>query len=56
MGIGGLAAENHRTQTQYDDALIVKAFFFQFLNNYTTLFYIGVCGVTHRTGVRSPLY
>ncbi|KAK2185181.1 hypothetical protein NP493_243g00000 [Ridgeia piscesae] len=32
--------ENHRTQTRYDDALIMKLFAFQFVNNYTTLFYI----------------
>ena len=38
--------ENHRTQTQWEDALIVKAFFFQFLNSYTSLFYIG----NHPTG------
>jgi len=32
--------ENHRTQTEWENALIVKTFFFQFLNSYTTLFYI----------------
>lgn len=32
--------ENHRTQTRYDDALIIKLFAFQFVNNYTSLFYI----------------
>ncbi|KAK2168459.1 hypothetical protein NP493_1230g00018 [Ridgeia piscesae] len=42
--------ENHRTQTRYDDALIMKLFAFQFVNNYTTLFYIAFlrgdsCGV-----------
>ena len=40
-------AENHRTQTQYDDALIIKLFAFQFTNSYSSLFYIaffrGVC-------------
>jgi len=32
--------ENHRTQTMFEDQLIVKLFLFQFINTYTTLFYI----------------
>ena len=32
--------ENHRTQTEYDDALIGKTFMFTFINNYCTLFFI----------------
>ncbi len=32
--------ENHRTQTQYDDALVIKLFAFQFANCYSTPFYI----------------
>ena len=32
--------ENHRTQTQYNDMLIMKLFAFQFVNTYTSLFYI----------------
>ncbi|XP_064610213.1 anoctamin-4-like isoform X2 [Liolophura sinensis] len=32
--------ENHRTQTSYDDALIMKLFGFQFANSYTSCFYI----------------
>jgi len=32
--------ENHQTQTQYENSLIIKHFFFQFLNSYTILFYI----------------
>ncbi|CAG2218059.1 unnamed protein product [Mytilus edulis] len=32
--------ENHRTQTSYNDALIVKLFAFQFANNYASCFYI----------------
>lgn len=32
--------ENHKTQTEYTDSLILKAFGFQFVNNYFTLFYI----------------
>jgi hypothetical protein len=33
-------SENHRTQTEYDDALIIKNFLFEFINNYFTLFFI----------------
>ena len=32
--------ENHRTDTEYEDALISKTFLFQFFNSYTSLFYI----------------
>lgn len=32
--------ENHRTQTEYEDALIIKTFCFQFINSYISLFYI----------------
>ncbi|XP_013418581.1 anoctamin-7 [Lingula anatina] len=32
--------ENHRTQTAYDDALVIKLFAFQFANSYASLFYI----------------
>ncbi|EDV20574.1 uncharacterized protein TRIADDRAFT_60984 [Trichoplax adhaerens] len=32
--------ENYRTQTEYDDSLILKTFAFQFVNSYTSLFYI----------------
>ncbi|XP_070552213.1 anoctamin-7-like [Ptychodera flava] len=32
--------ENHRTQTSYDDALIIKIFAFQFVNSYVSLYYI----------------
>uniref|UniRef100_A0A8W8LCU0 Anoctamin n=1 Tax=Magallana gigas TaxID=29159 RepID=A0A8W8LCU0_MAGGI len=32
--------ENHRTQTKYDDSLIIKLFAFQFVNNYSSCFYI----------------
>ena len=33
-------AENHRTPTEYNDALILKTFLFESLNNYLVLFYI----------------
>jgi hypothetical protein len=33
--------ENHRTDTEYEDALIAKTFSFQFVNSYASLFYIG---------------
>jgi len=32
--------ENHRTDTQYEDALIAKTFVFSFVNSYATLFYL----------------
>ena len=32
--------ENHRTDTEHEDALIVKTFLFQFANSYIVLFYI----------------
>ena len=31
---------NFRTETEYEDALIIKTFCFQFFNSYTALFYI----------------
>lgn len=31
--------ENHRTQTEVDDALVYKLFAFEFLNSYGPLFY-----------------
>ena len=47
-------AENHRTQTQYDDALIIKLFAFQFANSYASLFYIAFFrGVRNRSINRS---
>ena len=33
-------AENHRTQTKFNDALIFKLFAFQFVNSYASCFYI----------------
>ncbi len=33
--------ENHRTQTEHDNRLIIKIFMFQFINSYTSLFYVG---------------
>ena len=32
--------ENYRTDTEYEDALIVKLFIFQFVNSYASFFYI----------------
>jgi hypothetical protein len=32
--------ENHRTEAEYANALVLKNFMFQFVNNYFTLFYI----------------
>lgn len=33
-------AENHRTDTAYEDSLIGKTFVFQFVNSFASLFYI----------------
>ena len=33
-------AENHRTQSEYDNSRVGKNFLFQFVNNYFVLFYI----------------
>ncbi|CAJ0942649.1 unnamed protein product, partial [Mesorhabditis belari] len=32
--------ENHRTQSEHSNALVIKIFAFSFVNNYTSLFYI----------------
>jgi len=32
--------ENHRTLTSYNDQLVFKIFMFQFVNSYTSLYYI----------------
>lgn len=32
--------ENHRTETEYEDALIVKIFLFQFVNSYNSFFFL----------------
>lgn len=32
--------ENHRTDTEYENALITKLFLFNFVNSYSSLFYI----------------
>jgi hypothetical protein len=32
--------ENHRTDTSYEDSIIVKMFMFQFVNSYSSFFYI----------------
>ena len=41
--------ENHRTETEYEDALIVKTFLFQFFNSYSALFYIAFFKAQHHT-------
>jgi len=40
--------ENHRTMTAYYDQLIFKIFAFQFVNSYTSLYYIAFAKNTHR--------
>ena len=32
--------ENHRTDTEYEDSLIAKIFVFQFVNSYTSFYYL----------------
>ena len=32
--------ENYRTETEHEDSLIVKLFFFQFINSYTSFFFL----------------
>jgi len=41
--------ENHRLDTEYDNALSAKLFLFQYVNNYFTLFYLGFCKPFHPT-------
>ncbi len=33
--------EMHKTQTEFEDALILKGFLFQFVNFYASIIYIG---------------
>ena len=33
--------ENHRTQTEFEDPLVLKRFVFNFINSYVSLYYIG---------------
>lgn len=40
MAISLTDAENHRTDTEYDDSLIAKLFAFSFINSYASLFFI----------------
>ena len=48
--------ENHRTQTEYDDALILKLFAFQFVNSYTSLFYIAFFRTVRASNRDSTVY
>ena len=53
--------ENHRTQIEYDNQLILKNFGFQFVNNYFVLFYIGYMRQLDTSGLCSffaldPIY
>mmetsp|Transcript_1153 Transcript_1153/g.1625 ORF Transcript_1153/g.1625 Transcript_1153/m.1625 type:complete len:764 (+) Transcript_1153:118-2409(+) len=40
ISIGLNKLENHRTNTEYENALIAKTFLFQFVNSYASFFYI----------------
>merc|ERR1719502_12031 len=44
--------ENHQTQTQYNDALIMKVFIFQFVNSYAAILFMAfLAGRVHLFGV-----
>lgn len=43
--------ENYRTETEYNDALIMKTFLFQFFNSYSALFYLAFI-----KGMHIPLF
>ena len=45
--------ENHRTQTEYEDALIAKIFMFQFVNSYASFYYLAF-GMKHFQKQPSP--
>jgi Calcium-activated chloride channel len=32
--------ENHRTDTEYEDSMVIKIFIFQFVNSYGSMFYV----------------
>ena len=40
MAISMTERENHRTDTDFEDALIAKLFAFQFVNSYASFFYV----------------
>merc|ERR1711871_45209 len=40
IGMALLEAENHRTQTEYDDARVQKVFLFRFINAFVSLAYV----------------
>jgi hypothetical protein len=40
MAITMTERENHRTDTDFEDALIAKLFAFQFVNSYASFFYV----------------
>ena len=44
--------ENHQTDTQYEDSMIVKNFIFNFINNYSSFFFIAYFAPY----VRKPMY
>ena len=44
--------ENHRTQSDYENSLIMKSYGFQFMNSFFSLFYIAFL----KTWIRNPLY
>jgi hypothetical protein len=54
IGITLTKMENHRTDTQYEWAKVLKAFVFQFLNSYFGLFYIAFLKRYVEGGIYTP--
>jgi len=49
--------ETHRTESQFEDSLIVKTFAFQFVNSYSSFFYVAFLKAAHfRFNPNAPLY
>ena len=48
------AFENHRTESQFEDALIAKLFCFQFVNSYSSCFYIAFVAEHQPVPIGSP--
>eukprot|EP01051_Picozoa_sp_SAG22_P020412 SAG22_NODE_4119_length_1379_cov_1.209375_2_plen_232_part_01 len=46
--------ENHRTQSEVENALVMKNFVFQFINNYFVLFYLAYIRPFRETNTREP--
>eukprot|EP01038_Epipyxis_sp_PR26KG_P010969 gene10969-14731_t len=47
--------ENHRTDTEYEDALIVKLFAFQFINSYASFFFLAFVAANLKSSPSTPI-